>query len=150
MIHAVFGSGELTEELRNGYKTLCISLAMLPGYSFFLVGNETDYEQSVVSLMREIHEEYPCFDYAIISVPESKGEIIEGEASYCPKFLRDLPYELTVWKRTEWMLEKADSLLCSIAEADKVNGKLLAEAKEEGKKVYAEGNVLMPEFEKVS
>ncbi len=150
MVHAIFGTGEFTEEMRQSYKRLCICLAMLPGFCYFLVGNETEYEQSVVSLMREIYDEYPCIDYAIISVPESKGETRTEEIVNYPKILRNLPYDLSVQKRTEWMIEHADTLLCNVAEGDKVNEKLLAEAKEEGKEIFAEGDSILPNFKEAS
>ena len=81
----------------------------------FYVGNQGQYDAIVRSVLREIKNEYPQINYAVVLayMPEKKNEYDYSD-TILPEGIESVPPRCAISWRNNWMLKQSDYVVTYI------------------------------------
>ena len=119
--HHVLG---LVEALINNY-----------GVDTFYVGNNGEFDRTVIRVLRDLKDDYPDMKYSVVLAYMPKDDGYDYSDSIYPEGLEFVPKRYAISWRNEWMLKHSDYVIAYVNRPLGGAHKYFEKAKKQGKTV---------------
>lgn len=111
-----FGHRDCPEIIKSKLKELLIDLITHHNVDMFYVGNQGRFDGIVRGVLRELKNEYPQIDYAVVLayIPGKQTEHDDYSDTMLPKGIEAVHPHYAISWRNNWMLRQADYVVTYI------------------------------------
>ncbi len=110
-----FGHRDAPSTIRGKLKDILVELIEKEDATTFYVGNQGNFDSTVLSVLNELSKKYPHIDYAVMLAyfPTEKDNFGDITTIY-PEGLEGTPPRFAISKRNKIMLSKADTVVAYV------------------------------------
>ena len=111
-----FGHRECPDSIKIQISEVLIDLITNHGVDMFYVGNQGRFDVIVRSVLREVKNEYPQINYAVVLayIPGRQIEYDDYSDTMLPEGIEDVHPRYAISWRNNWMLQKSDYVVTYI------------------------------------
>ena len=111
-----FGHRDCPDTIKPKLKEVLIELIMEQNVNAFYVGNQGRFDTLVRSILRELKEEYPHINYAVVLAyfPKENRRDEDYSDTIIPDGIENVPPRFTISYRNNWMLNQSDYVVTYI------------------------------------
>ena len=111
-----FGHRDCPDTIKPKLKEVLIELIMEQNVNTFYVGNQGRFDSLVRSLLRELKEEYPHINYAVVLAyfPKENKTGEDYSDTIIPDGLENVSPRFAISYRNNWMLNQSDFVVTYI------------------------------------
>ncbi len=111
-----FGHRECPDTIRPALRKAIEMLITDRGVEMFYVGNQGQFDFYVRGILRQLTTEYPHIRYAIVLayMPVQRSEFDDCFYTMFPEGLETVHPRYAIDRRNQWMLGRADHIICYI------------------------------------
>lgn len=111
-----FGHRDCPETIKPKLRETLIELITLHGVDMFYVGNQGQFDAIVRSVLRELKEEYPHINYAVVLayMPGAKNENYDFSDTILPEGIENIHPRYAISWRNNWMLQHSEYVVTYI------------------------------------
>lgn len=138
MICAFFGHKDTPESIRPLLESAVKQIIERYPDTTFYVGNNGNFDRMVLSVLKSLSQDFPTISYAIILayLPISKSAEFDGLSTIYPEGIECVPKKYAISYRNDWIVKKADMVICYITHNYGGASKFVEKARKKGKTVY--------------
>lgn len=116
MVCTFFGHRECPDSVKPVLRDTVVELITNRGVDLFYVGNQGRFDTIVRSVLREMKEEYPHIEYAVVLayMPGNRREYEDYSDTMVPEGIESIHPRYAISWRNRWMLEQADYVVAYI------------------------------------
>ncbi len=113
----LFGHRACPESIRPQLKSVLRDLILYQNVSLFYVGNQGRFDAIAHSVLRELRQEYPHIDYAVVLayMPGKRCAYKNAADTMLPEGIEAVHPRYAISWRNHWMLKQADYAVTYIA-----------------------------------
>ena len=135
-----FGHRDTTDDIKDKLRQEIRSLIINENTRKFYVGNHGHFDYTVLKVLREMKTEFPSIDYAVVlsrmpDRPADEYAHFTPEESLFPDGLEKVPRKFGILWRNNWMLKRADTVICYVLHYSGGSGRMIEKAQKLGKTV---------------
>ena len=134
-----FGHHDAKEEIMDNLRQQISSLIENENVSRFYVGNHGHFDYMVITILREMKEEFSHIDYRVVLayMPKSTDNFcfVEPEETVFPNGLEKVPRRFGIVWRNKWMLKQSDIVVCYAYHHLGGAGQMVEMAEKQGKRI---------------
>ena len=114
-----FGHRDCPETIKPKLRTVLVDLITNHGVDMFYVGNQGQYDAIVRSVLREIKNEYPQINYAVVLayMPKKKTEYDDYSNTMLPEGIESVHPRYAISWRNNWMLQQSEYVVTYITQS---------------------------------
>lgn len=133
-----FGHRECPGTVKCNLRKVIIELIAIYGVEMFYVGNQGRFDAIVRSVLRELKEEYPQIDYAVVLayMPCNQNENEDTSDTILPEGIEFVHPRYAISWRNNWMLQQSDYVVTYITHSWGGAAKFADKARKQGKRVF--------------
>lgn len=133
-----FGHRECPDTVKCNLRKVIIELIAIYGVEMFYVGNQGRFDAVVRSVLRELKEEYPQIDYAVVLayMPCNQNENEDTSDTILPEGIEFVHPRYAISWRNNWMLQQSDYVVTYITHSWGGAAKFADKARKQGKRVF--------------
>lgn len=139
MVCCFFGHHDAPSALKADILDSITTLIKNGDADSFLVGTHGSFDGMVLSALREAKTTYPHISYSVVLayMPGEKEEYerYEPMETLYPEGLEDVPKRFAISWRNDWMLKRADTVICYVRHSLGGSGKFVEKAVRQKKRV---------------
>ena len=111
-----FGHRECSDSIKIQLREVLIDLATNHGVDMFYVGNQGRFDVIVRSVLRELKNEYPQTEYAVVLayMPGKQKEYDDYSDTMLPEGIESVHPRYAISWRNNWMLQQSDYVVTYI------------------------------------
>ena len=138
MICAFFGHKDTPESIRPLLEAVVKQIIERYPDTTFYVGNNGNFDRMVLSVLKSLSQDFPTISYAIILayLPTGKSAEFDSLSTIYPEGIECVPKKYAISYRNDWIVKKADIVVCYITRSFGGAAKFVEKAKRTGKTVY--------------
>ncbi len=116
MVCTFFGHRDCPETIKPQLRSTLIELIENHNVDMFYVGNQGQFDAIVRSTLRQLKQEYPHIDYAIVLayMPGKPSECEDYSDTIFPEGLETIHPRYAISHRNTWMLTRSDYVITYI------------------------------------
>ena len=132
-----FGHRECPATVRDNLQEVIKELITDYGVEMFYVGNQGRFDAIVRGVLRELKEEYPRIDYAVVLayMPCNQDENEDTSDTMLPEGIEFVFPRYAILWRNNWMLQQSDYVVTYITHSWVGAAKFADKARKQGKRV---------------
>lgn len=137
MICAFFGHKDTPESIRPLLESAVKQIIeRYPDITFY-VGNNGNFDRMVLSVLKSLSEDFPTISYSVILayLPIKKDELYNSLPTIYPEGIESVPKKHAISYRNDWIVKKADMVICYITHNYGGAAKFVEKACKKGKTV---------------
>ena len=136
-----FGHRECSDSIKTKLREVLIDLITNHNVDMFYVGNQGQFDAIVRGALRELKEEYPQINYAVVLayIPGKQTEYDDYSDTMLPEGIESVHPRYAISWRNNWMLQQSDYVVTYITHSWGGAAKYAARAKCRGKCIYSLG-----------
>ena len=136
-----FGHRECSDSIKTKLREVLIDLITNHNVDMFYVGNQGQFDAIVRGALRELKEEYPQSNYAVVLayIPGKQTEYDDYSDTMLPEGIESVHPRYAISWRNNWMLQQSDYVVTYITHSWGGAAKYAARAKCRGKCIYSLG-----------
>ena len=136
-----FGHRECPDSIKAQLKEVLIKLIVNYNVEMFYVGNQGRFDAIVRGVLRELKNEYPQINYAVVLayMPGKQTEYDNCSDTMLPEGIESVHPRYAISWRNNWMLRQSDYVVTYITHSWGGAAKYAARAKCQGKSIYSLG-----------
>lgn len=133
-----FGHKDCPDTVRYNLRKVIIELITNYGVDMFYVGNQGWFDAIVRSVLRELKEEYPQIDYAVVLayMPCNQNKNEDTSDTILPEGIEFVHPRYAISWRNNWMLQQSDYVVTYITHSWGGAAKFADKARKQGKRVF--------------
>ena len=138
MICAFFGHKDTPESIRPLLESAVKKIIeRYPDITFY-VGNNGNFDRMVLSVLKSLSEDFPTISYSVILayLPIGKSAEFDNLPTIYPEGIECVPKKYAISYRNDWIVKKADMVICYITHNYGGAAKFVEKACKKGKPVY--------------
>lgn len=138
MICAFFGHRDTPESIRPLLEAAVKQIIERYPDTTFYVGNNGNFDRMVLSVLKSLSQDFPTISYAVILayLPISKSAEFDDLSTIYPEEVECVPKKYAISYRNDWIVKKADIVVCYITRSFGGAAKFVEKAKRMEKIVY--------------
>lgn len=143
MICAFFGHKDTPDSIRPLLESATKQIIeRYPDITFY-VGNNGNFDRMVLSVLKSLSQDFPTISYAVILayLPIGKSTEFDGLPTIYPEGIECVPKKYAISYRNDWIIKKADVVICYITRSFGGAAKFVEKARKNGKIVYNLANL---------
>ena len=111
-----FGHRECSDSIKIQLREVLIDLITSHNVDMFYVGNQGQFDAIVRGALRELKEEYPQINYAVVLayIPGKQTEYDDYSDTMLPDGIESIHPRYAISWRNNWMLQQADYVVTYI------------------------------------
>ena len=115
-VSTFFGHRECPDSIKTNLRDVLIDLITNHDVDMFYVGNQGRFDVIVRSVLREVKNEYPQINYAVVLayIPGRQIEYDDYSDTMLPEGIEDVHPRYAISWRNNWMLQKSDYVVTYI------------------------------------
>lgn len=131
-----FGHKDCPDTVRYNLRKVIIELITNYGVDMFYAGNQGWFDAIVRGVLRELKEEYPQIDYAVVLayMPCRRDE--DASDTMLPEGIEYVHPRYAISWRNNWMLQQSDYVVTYITHSWGGAAKFADKARKQGKRVF--------------
>ncbi len=135
MICAFFGHKDTPESVKPALEFTVKQIIERYPDTTFHVGNNGNFDRMVLSVLKSLSEEVANLSYAVILayLPISKSAEFDGLPTIYPEGIERVPKKYAISYRNDWIVKKADMIICYITHNYGDAAKFVEKARKNGK-----------------
>lgn len=132
-----FGHRDCSEVIRPKIKEVLVNLIANCGVDMFYVGHQGRFDGLVHSVLKELQQEYPSINYAVVLayMPSQKSEYDDYSDTMLPEGIETVHPHYAISWRNKWMLQQSDYVVTYITHSWGGAAQYAEKAKKQGKTV---------------
>lgn len=136
-----FGHRDCPDEIKSKLRTILVALITDRNVNMFYVGNQGQFDAIVRSVLRELKEEYPQFNYSVVLayMPSEQTEYEDYSDTMLPEGIESVHPRYAISWRNNWMLQQSDYVVTYITHSWGGAAKYAERAKRQQKTVINVG-----------
>ena len=137
MICAFFGHRDTPESIRPLLESAVKQIIERYPDTTFYVGNNGNFDRMVLSVLKSLSQDFPTISYAVILayLPIGKSAGFDGLSTIYPEGIECVPKKYAISYRNDWIVKKADMVICYITHDYGGAAKFVEKACKKGKTV---------------
>ena len=130
-----FGHRECLDSLKDKLREVLIDLIVNYDVDMFYVGNQGQFDAIVRGVLRELKEEYPQINYAVVLayMPGKPSECTDYSDTMLPEGIESVHPRYAISWRNNWMLQQSDYVVTYITHSWGGAAQYAEKAKRHGK-----------------
>ena len=143
MLCAFFGHKDTPESVKPVLEAAVKKIIeRYPDITFY-VGNNGNFDRMVLSILKSLSQDFPTISYAVILayLPIGKSAEFDGLSTIYPEGIESVPKKYAISYRNDWIVKKADMVICYITHNYGGAAKFVEKARKNGKFVYNLANL---------
>ena len=136
-----FGHHDCPQEIKSKLREVLIDLITNQAVDMFYVGNQGSFDWLVRSALKELVQEYPQINYAVVleRMPSKQNEDYPEDFSdtMLPEGIEEVPPRFAISWRNKWMLRQSDFVVTYITHSWGGAAQFAEMAKRQGKTIIA-------------
>lgn len=138
MICAFFGHKDTPESIRPLLESAVKQIIEHYPDTTFYVGNNGNFDRMVLSVLKSLSQDFSTISYAVILsyFPIGKSTEFDELPTIYPERIECVPKKYAISYRNDWIVKKADMVICYITCSFGGAAKFVEKAKRLGKTVY--------------
>lgn len=135
MICAFFGHKDTPESVKPVLKSAVKKIIERYPDTTFYVGNNGNFDRMVLSVLKSLSKDFPTISYAVILayLPTGKSAEFDGMSTIYPEGIERVPKKYAISYRNDWIVKKADMVICYITHNYGGAAKFVEKAHKNGK-----------------
>ena len=115
-VSTFFGHRECPDSIKTNLRDVLIDLITNHDVDMFYVGNQGRFDVIVRSVLREVKNEYPQINYAVVLayIPGRQIEYDDYSDTMLPEGIEDVHPRYAISWRNNWMLQQSDYVVTYI------------------------------------
>lgn len=111
-----FGHRDCPDEIKSKLRTILVDLIKNRDVNMFYVGNQGQFDAIVRSVLRELKEEYPQINYAVVLayIPGGQTKYEDYSDTMLPEGVETVHPRYAISWRNNWMLRQSDYVVTYI------------------------------------
>lgn len=130
-----FGHEDCPDTVRGNLQLVLRKLVTDYGVEMFYVGNQGRFDVLVRGVLRELKEEYPQIDYAVVLAYMPCSQIEDTSDTMLPEGIEFVHPRYAISWRNSWMLQQSDYVVTYITHSWGGAAKFADKARKQGKRV---------------
>ena len=130
-----FGHRDCPDAIKSQLRTVVKELIILHGVNMFYVGNQGWFDAIVRSVLRELKEEYPQMNYAVVLAYMPCKQHEDDLDTMLPEGIEFVHPRYAISWRNSWMLQQSDYVVTYITHSWGGAAKFADKARKQGKRV---------------
>lgn len=131
-----FGHRDTPADVKPKLKSVIIKMIEEQGVTNFYVGSQGNFDFMVLAALKELSFQYPVIRYAAVLAYLSDADRVEqGTETIYPEGLENVPMRFCIARRNDWMIEKANYVICFVRHITGGAAKYYEKAKKKNKTV---------------
>ena len=132
-----FGHRDCPEGIKPKLRDTLLGLINNQGVDMFYVGHQGQFDGLVHGLLKELQQEYPSVNYAVVLayMPSQKREYDDYSDTMLPEGIEAVHPHYAISWRNKWMLEQSDFVVTYITHSWGGAAQYANKAKRQGKTV---------------
>ena len=114
MVCTFFGHRDAPEEIRRELSSTIQKIVERDANCVFYVGNQGNFDRLVLTVLKELVENYPSIRYYIVLSYLNDTRCTSEVPSVFPEGLESVPPRFAIDKRNRWMVEQADCVIAYV------------------------------------
>lgn len=131
-----FGHKDCPDTVRYNLRKVIIELITNYGVDMFYVGNQGWFDAIVRGVLRELKEEYPHVDYAVVLAYMPCKQNEDASDTMLPEGSEFVHPRYAISWRNNWMLQQSDYVVTYITHSWGGAAKFADKARKQGKRVF--------------
>lgn len=113
MTVSFIGHRDTPQNVKNVLRNLLTDLINNHNVTTFYVGNQGNFDNIVISVLKDLKSIYPNIDYAVIIayMPKENDKSLNDLPTIYPYGLEAVPRRYAISARNRWMIEQSDILV---------------------------------------
>ena len=130
-----FGHRDCSEVIKPKIKEVLVNLIANCGVDMFYVGHQGRFDGLVHSVLKELQQEYPSINYAVVLayMPSQKSEYDDYSDTMLPEGIETVHPHYAISWRNKWMLQQSDYVVTYITHSWGGAAQYADKAKKQGK-----------------
>ena len=130
-----FGHRDCSEVIKPKIKEVLVNLIANCGVDMFYVGHQGRFDGLVHSVLKELQQEYPSINYAVVLayMPSQKSEYDDYSNTMLPEGIETVHPHYAISWRNKWMLQQSDYVVTYITHSWGGAAQYADKAKKQGK-----------------
>lgn len=109
-----FGHRDCPSEIKVKLHEVLIDLIENQAVDMFYVGNNGAFDRLVRAVLRELVQEYPQIQYAVVLERMPTEQVGTAQDTILPEGIEEVPPRFEISWRNNWMLQKSDFVVCYV------------------------------------
>lgn len=109
-----FGHRDCPSEIKEKLREVLIDLTENQAVDMFYVGNNGAFDRLVRAVLRELAQEYPQIQYAVVLERMPTEQDGTAQDTMLPEGIEEVPPRFAISWRNNWMLQKSDFVVCYV------------------------------------
>ena len=135
-----FGHHDIRDEIEDILRQQIRHLIANENIRKFYVGNHGPFDYMVYKALKEMKEEFPDIDFAVVLayLPEHNADehyYFDYKDAIFPDGIEKVPHKFRIIWRNEWMLKKSDTVVCYVWHHIGGAGRMLEKAEKSKKRI---------------
>ena len=130
-----FGHRNCPDAIRTKLREVLVELIANNGVETFYVGNHGRFDAIVRSVLRELKEEYPQMNYAVVLAYMPRKQHEDDLDTMLPEGIEFVHPRYAISWRNSWMLQQSDYVVTYITHSWGGAAKFADKARKQGKRV---------------
>ena len=135
-----FGHRDTPDDIKDKLRQEVRFLIIKENARKFYVGNQGHFDYMAFTVLREMKSEFPVIDYAVVLAympdrPVYEYSYFKPEESLFPDGLEKVPRKYGILWRNDWMIKKADTVICYVNHYFCGAGSMIEKAQKKGKRI---------------
>ena len=137
MICAFFGHKDTPESIRPLLESAVNQIIEQYTDVTFYVGHNGNFDRMVLSVLKSLSKNFPTISYSVILayLPTSKSAEFNDLPTIYPEGIECVPKKYAISYRNDWIVKKADMVICYINRNYGGAAKFVEKARKNGKNV---------------
>ena len=131
-----FGHRNCPDAIRTKLREVLVELIANNGVETFYVGNHGRFDAIVRSVLRELKEEYPQMNYAVVLAYMPCKQHEDDLDTMLPEGIEFVHPRYAISWRNSWMLQQSDYVVTYITHSWGGAAKFADKARKQGKRVF--------------
>lgn len=131
----IFGHRNCPDAIRTKLREVLVELIVNNGVETFYVGNHGRFDAIVRSVLRELKEEYPWMNYAVVLAYMPCKQHEDDLDTMLPEGIEFVHPRYAISWRNSWMLQQSDYVVTYITHSWGGAAKFADKARKQGKRV---------------
>ena len=135
-----FGHRDCPDSIRPMLMKVIIQLIYMEDVEMFYVGNQGRFDQVVLSVLREIHEDCDDFNYAVVLAyhPESRPAVnVDANETMFPEEMEGVYPKFAISRRNDWMLKHSNYVVAFMQHSWGGAAKYVNKARKMNKNIFS-------------
>lgn len=133
-----FGHRDCPDSIKLKLREVLLDLVLQQNVNMFYVGNQGGFDAIVRGVLRELKNEYPQINYAVVLayMSCSQNENEDTSDTMLPEGIEFVHPRYAISWRNNWMLQRSDFVVTYITHSWGGAAKFADKAKKQGKRVF--------------